>query len=174
MKILAICGSPREGNTEFMLRTILDAATGEKELILLREKNIKHCQGCLYCDSHKTECAIKDDMQELYKKLEKAGLIIIGTPNYFDNVPGLMKDFIDRTNPYYETGKLKGKKLFILVSGGGEPKNSKRLVNQALKYFANCHELEIVGDYCVQALKTGEAKKEEVISELKKIGESLG
>ncbi|OGI28789.1 MAG: hypothetical protein A2288_03215 [Candidatus Moranbacteria bacterium RIFOXYA12_FULL_44_15] len=151
VKILIISGSPRKGNTEFVLNKIYESLKDKRELILLRNKNIKHCAGCLHCDEHK-KCAIQDDMQELYGKIQKADLIILGTPNYFDNVPGLMKDFIDRTNPFYETDKLKGKKVITIVVGGGKIKNSKRVVEQALKYFHEGHQMKLVGSYCFQAL----------------------
>jgi multimeric flavodoxin WrbA len=149
--ILIISGSPRKGNTEYILNKIFEAVKGEKELILLRNKNIKHCVGCLHCDEHK-KCALSDDMQELYGKIQKADLIILGTPNYFDNVPGIMKDFIDRTNLFYKTDKLKGKKLITIVVGGGKIENSKRVGEQALKYFSDGHQLELIGSYYFQAL----------------------
>lgn len=38
-KILFISGSPRKGNTEFVLNKIYKAVKGKKELILLRNKN---------------------------------------------------------------------------------------------------------------------------------------
>jgi len=157
MKTLFISGSPRKGNTEFILNKICKSIKGKKELVLLRNKNIKHCAGCLYCDEHK-KCAIQDDMQELYGKVQQADLIVIGTPNYFDNVPGLMKDFIDRTNPFYETDKLKGKKLITIVVGGGAIKNSKRVGEQALKYFYKAHQLKLAGSYYFQALHLGEVE----------------
>ncbi|MFA6285592.1 MAG: flavodoxin family protein [Parcubacteria group bacterium] len=158
MKTLIISGSPRKGNTEFVLNKIYKSIQGEKELILLRNKNIKHCAGCLYCDEHK-KCAIQDDMQDLYSKMQEADIIVLGTPNYFDNVPGLMKDFIDRTNPFYETDKLKGKKLITIVTGGGKIKNSKRVGEQALKYFSDAHQMRLVGSYCFQALHFNDAEK---------------
>ncbi|HRZ34043.1 MAG TPA: flavodoxin family protein [Candidatus Moranbacteria bacterium] len=151
MKTLLISGSPRKGNTEFILNKIYKSIKGEKELILLRNKNIKHCAGCLYCDEHK-KCAIQDDMQGLCGKMLESDVIVIGAPNYFDNVPGLMKDFIDRTNIFYETDKLKNKKLITIVVGGGEIKNSKRVGEQALKYFSNAHKLKSIGSYYFQAL----------------------
>jgi multimeric flavodoxin WrbA len=43
MKVIGICGSPRRGNTEWMLNKLLErmAMNGaETELILLRKKNI--------------------------------------------------------------------------------------------------------------------------------------
>ena len=91
MKIVGICGSPRKGNSELLLREALQAAEragAETELILLREKKIEHCDGCLECDET-GECRIKDDMQEIYPKLIDANAIMIATPNYYENVPGI-------------------------------------------------------------------------------------
>jgi multimeric flavodoxin WrbA len=157
MKTLLISGSPRKGNTEFILNKIYKSIKGKKEMILLRNKNIKHCAGCLYCDKHK-KCAIRDDMQNLYGKIIKADIIVLGTPNYYDNVPGLLKDFIDRTNIFYETDKLKNKKLITIVVGGGEIKNSKRVGEQALKYFTRGHQFKSAGSYYFQALHLKEVE----------------
>ncbi len=169
-KILLISGSPRKGNTDFVLDKIFAGISGDKEIIYLKDKNIKHCCGCLNCDTNKT-CLINDDMQAIYKKMLDADIFIIGTPNYFDNVPGLLKDFIDRTNPFYETDKLKGKKLIAIVVGGGGKANSKRICSQALKYFADCHQLDLVDSFIFQALQVGELSKNKV--NLEKIDEFI-
>jgi len=158
MNTLFISGSPRSGNTEFILNRIYKETKGQKELVLLRKLDIKHCAGCLHCETHK-KCSISDDMQKFYEKLPKANLIVIGTPNYFDNVPGLLKDFIDRTNPLYDTGKLKSKKLIAIVTGGGKIKNSKRVADQALRYFSEGYGLKTIGKYYFQALHRDEIKK---------------
>lgn len=151
-KILFISGSPRSGNTEFLLKNLFQAIkSSDKELLLLREKNIKRCTGCLLCDKTKT-CVINDDMQEICAKITEADLVVLGSPNYFDNVPGLLKDFIDRTNPLYKTGLWKNKRLISIITGGGKIINSKRVANQAIKYFADCHELKYVGSYFFRAL----------------------
>lgn len=157
MKTLLISGSPRKGNTEFILNKIYKSIMGKKELVLLRNKNIKHCAGCLYCDKHK-KCAIRDDMQGIYGKLQKADIIVLGTPNYYDNVPGLLKDFIDRLNPFYKTDKLKGKKLITIVVGGGAIKNSKMMGEQALKNFYDLQEFKLIGSYYFQALNLKEVE----------------
>lgn len=156
-KVLLISGSPRRGNTEFILRRISEATKDAGELILLREKDIKHCFGCLACDET-NQCVIQDEMQGIYEKMAAAEMFIIGTPNYFDNVSGLLKDFIDRTNPFYKTDKLLGKKLVNIITGGGEADNSKKVAEQALQSFANCHHLDVVGSYCFQALKPDEVE----------------
>ena len=105
MKIVGICGSPRKGNTEWMLRKLLDivAQSGaETELILLRKKNIKSCNGCLTCEAGgkglKGVCTIQDDMQGIYHKLLKADGVIFATPVYYWSIAGGAKVFLDRTH----------------------------------------------------------------------------
>jgi multimeric flavodoxin WrbA len=114
MKLVGICGSPRKGNTEWMLREFLEAATkagAETELILLREKDIKGCDGCLSCEAGGKErrgiCKIQDDMQQIYPKLLEADGLAFGTPAYFKMLSGLLKNFMDRTCPIWPKLELK-------------------------------------------------------------------
>ena len=76
MKILAVCGSPRRGNTEWMLTNLsedLQQGGAEVEMLLLRNMDVKMCRGCLACEKggkeRKGECVIKDDMASVYPKL---------------------------------------------------------------------------------------------------------
>ena len=156
---LLISGSPRNGNTEFILNKIFKSINGEKELILLREKNIKHCLGCLSCSTTK-KCAISDDMTDIYGKIENADVIILGTPNYYDNVSGLLKDFIDRTNPLYGSGKFKNKKLISIIVGGGEAETSEEIVSKIFENFAEAHEFESADSYCFKALDSNGVKND--------------
>jgi len=148
MKIIAICGSPRRGNTEFVLKRILAKAEelGVKiELVLLREKRIEFCNGCLSCDST-GECIIRDDMQLIYPELESADLIIFGSPNYFSNVSGTMKVFIDRLNPFYTNKKLKDKKVAAVIIGGTDNPGTIKKSIRAVESAVNGTEMFLVGD----------------------------
>ena len=114
MRVVGICGSPRKGNTEWMLRKLLEgiASDGaETELVLLREKEIKACDGCLSCEAggreRKGVCRIEDDMQQIYYKLIEADALAIGTPVYFEMLSGLLKNFMDRTCPIWPRLELK-------------------------------------------------------------------
>ena len=114
MRVIGICGSPRKGNTEWMLRKLLEGIAGdgvETELILLREKEIKTCDGCLSCEAggreRKGVCRIEDDMQQIYPKLIEADALAIGTPVYFEMLSGLLKNFMDRTCPIWPNLELK-------------------------------------------------------------------
>lgn len=157
MKTLLISGSPRAGNTEFVLQQIHDQIKTDKQLILLRNKNIKHCQGCLACDVT-NKCIQDDDMREIYKQLEQADLFVIATPNYFENVSGLLKNFIDRTNPFYGTDKLKDKKVIYIVTGQTKEKHCQKVFDNAFKIFTFTHKLDDIGHFCSQAEKINDLK----------------
>ena len=108
MKVVGVCGSPRKGNTEWMLRKLLERAAeagADTELILLREKDIKGCDGCLGCEAggkaRRGICRINDDMQQIYPKLIEADGLALGTPVYFEMLSGLLKNFMDRTCPIW-------------------------------------------------------------------------
>jgi len=100
MKILGLCCSPRrQGNTETLLEVALQGAVeegAEAELYAVAGKNIKPCVGCRAC-GETGECAVKDDMQDLYNKLLSSDGIIFGTPIYFYSMTAQAKTVIDRT-----------------------------------------------------------------------------
>lgn len=167
MKTLLISGSPRNGNTEFILNKIYDSLRGEKELILLKNKNIQHCKGCLACDKTK-KCVIDDDMTEILNKMIWADTIIVGTPSYYYNVSGLLKDFIDRTNPLYETNKLKGKKALAIICCGGKDKKDKA-IGGMIKNYTDCYGIKFINSYCFSGLlKPNSARNDS--KTIKKIG----
>lgn len=112
MKVLGIVSSSRKGgNTETLVSEVLGSAQeagAEIELLLLRDKSIQPCDGCRTC--HKMgACHIRDDMQEIYPKLEAADAIVLGTPVYFWTVSGQCKTLIDRTYCYHTNRHLRGK-----------------------------------------------------------------
>jgi multimeric flavodoxin WrbA len=137
MKVTGICGSPIKGNTEWMLDTLLEKIAGsgiETELVLLRKMRIKHCKGCLKCEeggvNRKGICGIHDDMKELFPKLLEADALVLGTPVYFELVSGLLKNFLDRTNPVWP--HLKGKPIAgIAVAEEGIGKTIENLQTYA-------------------------------------------
>lgn len=153
MNIIAICGSPRKGNTEFILRRFLTKAEelGHKtELVLLREKRIERCGGCLSCDDS-GECHIMDDMGAIINRMQANDLIIFGSPNYFNNVTGLMKDFFDRLNPFYKSQKLSGKQA-IAMFAGDEMKSAEK-IRTVVESLTNSLGISIIGDFYLNGKK---------------------
>jgi len=100
--VVGINGSPRKnGKTVQLLQKILKSAKkagGKIKLLHLSDYEIKPCIGCYSIDPKKCvyPCRIKDGMQTLYPLLEKADAIVLGSPVYWFNMSGLMKNFIDR------------------------------------------------------------------------------
>jgi len=157
MKLLAVCGSPRKGNTEWMLTKLLEAAReagAETELVLLRQKDVKLCRGCLTCEVGRDRkpgvCVIKDDMTPLLTKMLEADGIVFGTPVYFYLLSGLLKNFLDRTVPIWPL--LKGKKAAgVAVAEDGI---GKALEN--LRTYTDLCKMPWVGEVSVLATKPGE------------------
>lgn len=99
IKLLGIVGSPRKGgNTEIIMMEALKAGEqegAETELIRLVDFSLEPCDGCRSCFETKS-CAIKDDVEKIFKKMAEADGIIVGSPVYFYNVNAQTKTFIDR------------------------------------------------------------------------------
>lgn len=96
--ILGICGSARKkGNTAALLNEVLDSTGLERELVFLSDLNINFCSGCLSCMKNKGQCPNNDDMQVLLDKFLSAKSIVLGSPNYYYCISGLMKNMIDRS-----------------------------------------------------------------------------
>lgn len=100
MNVLIILGSPRKkGNSEVLTQTILSGFEEKKgctaESVYLHGMKISPCLGCGGCE--KTgNCVIKDDMYELYEKVDIADIIFLVTPVYFYGPSAQLKTFIDR------------------------------------------------------------------------------
>jgi multimeric flavodoxin WrbA len=165
MKIVAISGSHRKGNTEWMLNKLLERVKengAEVELILLRKTNIKMCLGCLTCEEggkdRKGVCKIKDDMTATYPKLLAADCLVFGTPVYFYMLSGILKNFMDRTCPIWP--KLAGKPVAgIAVAEEG--------IGQAihnLKTYASGCSMPWLGSVTGLAKNAGEIAQEKAVT----------
>lgn len=153
MKVLAICGSPRKrGNTEFALQKVMEGIKNknedaETEIILLRKAKLVLCGGCGIC-STKGKCRHKDEMSKIHEKILKADITILATPNYFNNMAWLMKNFVDRTNPYWENLEYRGKKIALLVTGGQKKSSLKKCLAN-MEEFARIHRMKLLGSLMV-------------------------
>ncbi len=130
MKVLGICGSPREGgNTDVLLDKALKGAReggAETEKIVLNELRFSPCQECENMPGDGS-CIINDDMQLVYKKIEEADVLILASPIFFGSLSAQTKMMIDRFQCLWRakyilksvgmpTKKKKG--AFLCVSAG--------------------------------------------------------
>ncbi|MCR4578708.1 MAG: flavodoxin family protein, partial [Treponema sp.] len=110
MKILLINGSPK-GKASNSLRLAHSFVEGlsngleNKEGLIVDELQLSSmkigaCRGCFACWKNTPgHCCLKDDMQLVIQKEIEADLIIWSFPLYYFNVPGLLKNMIDRQLP---------------------------------------------------------------------------
>ncbi|MDD3471831.1 MAG: flavodoxin family protein [Syntrophaceae bacterium] len=150
MKILSICGSPRKGNCETILlkmQELLKARGADNEIVLLREKDIGRCRGCVEYCNHTLECRIHDDMQEIMKQMEGADGFIFISPNYFKMPTGLFKDFMDRCSIFYTAGKeeqFSKKKTAVIAIGTDSVENIDVCLTNIAENFARTIGLHVV------------------------------
>jgi multimeric flavodoxin WrbA len=162
MKMLEICCSPRKGNTEWLMRKLKAAAEkkgAETELITLRDRNIKVCDGCLVCEKTNA-CHIKDDMQGIHDKILSAEAVVLGSPTYFDAPTSSAMNFIHRAYPLY--GKIKGKRFASVVVGqvpGAEGTASRGKVEDYFKMIAGLFGLDYRGAISVAARDPNDASR---------------
>ncbi|MHA1465325.1 MAG: NAD(P)H-dependent oxidoreductase [Candidatus Heimdallarchaeaceae archaeon] len=115
-KTLVISASPRgeKGYTYFYLNAFLKGLErdGNKvEIVSLNKLNINDCKGCWHCwlsGTGKCVYSEKDDVKELYDKMNEADLIVFAFPLYAGGIPGILKNFFDRgviqLHPYMVKG----------------------------------------------------------------------
>jgi len=175
LKVIGICGSPRRGNTEWMLNQVMREAArcgAEVEILLLRKMDIRMCRGCLVCEEGGIQrpgiCKIKDDMNGVYPKLLTADVIVLATPAYFEMLSGLLKNFLDRTVAIWP--RLEGKR----IAGLAVAEEDVGQTIQNLKVYASLCRMQWMGSVTVLAKNPGDAAKNEGLERrLKRLSKKL-
>ena len=146
MKVLGISGSMRRhGNTAQLVGVILkrcDDAGIKTEFVSLAGKKILPCIGCEKCKETKWCVIEKDDWSAIAQKVVDCDVLVIGSPTYYYDVCGHLKNFIDRTYSLYHDRKLAGRKgIAVAVEAS---KGAHRTI-QTLEGFLNTHEFSSLG-----------------------------
>jgi multimeric flavodoxin WrbA len=149
MKVLGLSGSMRkEGNTAQLIKIILqrcEEAGIKTEFVSLSGKKIMPCLGCEKCKVEKWCINEADDWNAIVKKVLNCDVLVIGSPTYYYDVCGQLKNFIDRTYSLYHDRKLAGKKgVAVAVQA---TKGAIRTI-QTLEGFLSAHEFASLG--CVK------------------------
>ena len=165
MKVLGIMGSPRrKSNTEILLDKALEGAreTGaDVEKVLVSKLKISPCLE-IYACLKDGNCAIKDDMQLLYKKLLEADHIIFASPMFFYGITSQAKAIIDRCQALWVRRHVVGMgkednrvRRGVFISIGAT--QGKKLFDGALltvKYFFDAIGVKYSGDLLVRGIDT--------------------
>jgi multimeric flavodoxin WrbA len=177
MKILGLVGSPRrESNTDLLVSAILEGAKTNNhitEKIYLYNANILPCVDCKACKKDSFQCALNDEMQGLYSKLQEADVLVFGTPLYWYGPSAKMKLLVDRLRPFIASKRLAGKKAVLIVPSE-EGADACNLVvgmfNLSFKYLG----INLVGTLLPTASERAEVKNQpETLNKALDIGKSL-
>jgi multimeric flavodoxin WrbA len=102
LKTIVLHGSPNKNMnsdtlTEHFLNGMRKSGDQEVKHFYTNELDIRACQGCLHCEtSENHECAIQDDMQEIYSAYIAADIIVFATPMYWGYMTAQLKTVFDR------------------------------------------------------------------------------
>jgi multimeric flavodoxin WrbA len=131
MKLLAICGSPRKGNSYKALATIRDAFPGiDFEILHLMDMDLKLCKGCYACVlKGEATCPFKDDRDMILKKMAVSDGLILASPVYSHMVSALIKNFFERFGYLAHRPQFFNKFAMSMVSCSGYG------AEEALKYM---------------------------------------
>lgn len=111
MNILFINGSPnRKGNT---------AALAES---LLRGKDYETLHLTDYRIGSYGQAFAGDQLMEVITKMKEAEVVVIGSPLYWHNICGSVRNMLDRFYGLVENGVFSGRKLYFLFQGASPEK----------------------------------------------------
>lgn len=151
---LYISGSNRNKNC---FKVLSDLKNDEDKLISLADKSINYCLGCSSCMEELEEyCIIEDDMQEIYEYMIRADKIIIASPIYMNHITGILKNVIDRLNPFSCHGNLKDKKVYLITIGQMSEEENEEIATSIKQYFESISEFMEFDFHFVKNLSSGD------------------
>jgi multimeric flavodoxin WrbA len=175
MKVLGLSGSMRkDGNTAQLIKVILkrcEEAGVETKFISLAGKKILPCLGCEKCKEKKWCIIEKDDWNAIVQEILDCEVLVIGSPTYYYDVCGHLKNFIDRTYSLYHDRKLAGRRgVAVAVQA---QKGANRTI-QTIEGFLSSHEFSSMGSVKGSGYEEGAVMNdEEAVRKAEKVGDKI-
>ncbi|HIQ01232.1 MAG TPA: flavodoxin family protein [Anaerolineales bacterium] len=189
MRVVGIVGSPRKGmNTDTLVTRALEGARSvgaETEKIYLNDLEIRPCQACDRSPAP-APCFYEDGMEGIYRALETADGLVIGTPAYYGSVSAQIKLLTDRSNCLTQMVTLpdgrvafrsrvqkRKKGIFIWVADfSRDPEHALAM----MRLWCKDVNLELVDALIVTGSERGEGarKREDLLRKAFELGASLG
>ncbi len=133
-KILFVNGSPeRQGNTAAIAEALLNGA--EAETLSLTDYRINAYGQTLP----------GDQFEEVLDEMKKADVLIIGSPVYWHNICGSVRNLLDRFYGPVKPGELKGRQLWFIYQGASPEPWMMEAGEYTMKRFAGLYGMEYMG-----------------------------
>ncbi len=134
MSILFINGSPnKNGNTAALAEVLLK---GKKYETLNLTDYIIGCYG---------QQLPGDELDEVIAAIEKADTVVIGSPLYWHNICGSVRNVLDRFYGKVDEGSLHGRKLYFIFQGAAPEKWMLEAGDYTMKRFAKLYGMAYGG-----------------------------
>lgn len=134
MSILFINASPnKNGNTARLAKELL-AGKNYEALNLIDYK--------IYAYGQEFE---DDQFAEVIEKIKAADTVVMGSPLYWHNICGLMRNFLDRCYGPVEQGEFSGKDLYFIMQGAAPEKWQLEACEFTMKRFAGLYGFSYKG-----------------------------
>lgn len=134
MSILFINGSPnKNGNTAALTAELLKGKT--YETLNLTDYTI---------GSYGQELP-GDGLDEVIAAMEKTDTIVVGSPVYWHNICGSVRNVLDRFYGRVENGALKGRKLYFVFQGAAPEKWMLEAGDYTMQRFARLYGMTYGG-----------------------------
>ena len=134
MSIVFINGSPnKNGNTAGLAKELLKGR--DYETLNLTDYRIGS-YGQDFPD---------DQLGEVIAKIKESEVIVIGSPLYWHNICGSVRNMLDRFYGLVEEGALSGKSLYFLFQGADPEKWMMEAGEYTMKRFAGLYGMEYAG-----------------------------
>jgi hypothetical protein len=104
-----------EGNTDRMVRAVLERSGRQSEFVKLTDLNYTACKGCVELCAGPQVCQLEDDLLPYYPRVKEAEAVVLGSPVRHRGVSPTMLSFIDRFWGYRHVSIAIQNKPFILV-----------------------------------------------------------
>lgn len=167
MKIFVFSGSNKsiKSNTKSIIEEIItniEVPNSSLETYIYTPSSIENCRGCSTCFST-GKCILEkeDNISSIINKMMESDVIILGSPVYFHNVSGGMKNFIDRLSYLSYVFPCRGK---IAVTVSTSNTNGNEYVDMYLEKF-----LQVLGSTVVKklSLRLALLNQEKIDNEIK-------
>ena len=112
-----------------------------------------------------------DDWNAIMQKVVESEVLVIGSPTYYYDVCGHLKNFIDRSYSLYHDRKLAGRKGVAVAVHA--TKGANRTI-QTIEGFLNAHEFTSLGSVRGTGFEAGAVLNDrKAIAEAQKIGDKI-
>lgn len=129
MAIVGISGSPIvDGNTDRMVRSILEQSGKDHIFINLSKLKFDPCRACAHLCAKTNLCPLKDDLEPYFEPIRDAEALVLGTSTNAGNMTAWMFSFLSRLWCFHHVKRLLRDKPVVLVATGLFRRSEARVI----------------------------------------------